>query len=94
MVGIPLINIYRPLGNRLNNIIPVFPLWFTFLFIYNYLIAKVVKLILSSGDLYKGIPSSLSGSIVEIKETNFAVLFAISGLYLYQKVTGKPTAKF
>jgi hypothetical protein len=89
MVGVPLVSLYRPLGKFFKKVMPIFPIWFSFLFVFNYLIAKLPKILLASNGLYKGIHSTLAESIVEIKETNFGILFAWAGLYLIQSIRQK-----
>ncbi len=86
MVGVPILSLNQSIGGRLRKIFPVFPLWFSYLFVFNYLIAKLPNILLSTRDLYNGIHSTLPESVVEIKETVFSVLFAWAGIYLIQSI--------
>lgn len=86
MVGVPILSYSQPIKKWLINLLPVFPVWFSFLFVFNYLVAKLPNVLLGSNDLYKGVHSTLPESVVEIKESIFGILFAWAGIYLIQSI--------
>jgi hypothetical protein len=91
MVGIPLASaVSKKLATLLRKQSPVFPGWLGFLFVLNYLTAKIAKQYLSSSDSYQGTAVSLSQAVVELKESMFGVVFAIVGIYLLSVVLKPP----
>ena len=59
--------------------IPIVFWGMSLLFLYNYLWAKLAKVLFSASYAYEGI--SLSQAIQEIKESNYALIFILVGLY-------------
>lgn len=83
MVGIPVLALLSSkLREWLNQIAPIFPLWLGFLFVFNYLFAKVAKSYLLASGSFQGAERSLAQSVVEVKEGVFGILFVVVGFYL------------
>ncbi len=60
--------------------IPIASLWFGVLFLANYVISKLFEL---------SVPLTLKNSAIEIKETNFGILFMLLMLYFYKYINGR-----
>ena len=83
MVGIPALAFISPtLKNRLNGLVPIFPWTLGLLFIFNYLLAKVVKNLSIPAVTISNEFVSIPQSIIEIKESVYSFLFLIVVLYL------------
>lgn len=60
--------------------IPIASLWFSALFLVNYVISKMFEW---------SVPLALRNSAIEIKETNFGILFMLLMLYFYTYIHGR-----
>lgn len=74
----------RRLARLLHRVVPVFPLGLGMLFVLNYLVARLAYVVVPSASAYESIYPAVH-SVTEIKETNFAVLFALAAVYCWQR---------
>lgn len=68
-----------PFKRFASNFIPIVFWGIGLLFLYNYLWAKLAKIVFSAAYAFEGI--SFAQAVQEIKESNYAIIFILVGLY-------------
>jgi hypothetical protein len=71
----------KPFGNFIEKFIPISHWGIGLLFLFNYLWAKVAKSIHAAAYTYDRVP--FQQAVQEIKESNYALLFAVVAFFLY-----------
>lgn len=78
-----------PLKQFYEKFMPIFPWIFGFLFAFNWGIAKLGGMIARS-DIEV---SYIVNNMVEVKETNYAVLYAVIAIYMYFTIVKSPVSE-
>ncbi|MBI5842263.1 MAG: hypothetical protein HZB19_19425 [Chloroflexi bacterium] len=79
-IMIPVVGLsFKSVKQFIERIMPIVPLALGFLFLYNYALAKIAKAVFDAGYTYNVIP--FAQAVQEIKESNYAILFVLVGLF-------------